>query len=116
MDVCLGHAFQPRVDGVTFGPLSGGIDGSVVKQIAKFVEWAVKTGILRVMCAGLSSLINNIVDYPFSEEEKFADFYGVTEKEFDELLNRECNASIAHLRDDVLRFYDGYMNRMDEEF
>lgn len=40
-----------------FGPfeLYGGIVGSVVKQNAI-------TGILRVMCAGLSSPINNVVD------------------------------------------------------
>ena len=69
--------------------LYGGIVGSVVKQnAAKFVERAVITGILRVMCAGLSSPVNNIVEYPFSEDERFADFYGITEAEFNELMSR----------------------------
>ena len=75
-DAICSSAFS-RVDSSTLIDIVdfySGIIGSVIKTDTKFVERAVITGIMRIMSAGLSNPINNVVAYPFSGEEYFSDF------------------------------------------
>jgi len=84
------------------------IVGKVLKSSTCYVERSVLTGITRIMCAGLSNPVNNVISYSFLESSEFAKFYGITEEEFNELIAREHNSDVCHLKEEALSFCNGY--------
>lgn len=60
------------------------------------------------MSAWQSDSVNNLKSYPFFENSNFVPFYGILEEEFHELITRECNSSVHHLKHTALSYYNGY--------
>lgn len=81
--------------------------GEAVRHESQCV--AVLSGVTSIHCKGLSASLNNINWRRFLEDKQFSKFYGVTEEEFFEVMERpKISARVSNLSAEALKWYNGY--------
>ena len=72
------------------------------------VQIAVLTGVSYISTAGLSD-VNNLRRYRFLDDHPFVDFYGLTEDEVRQLLNKDDFKLLSNKSELAKKFYNGYI-------